>query len=195
MIREYFIELDKAWKNQTDKPIPLKIIGGMALILQYDYNRVTKDADVIEAAEITEQIKKNILKIAGNGSKLHKNHRVYIEFLNEAFPFLPSHPIYHKITAINEALTNFYVEALDVADVVISKLVRFKGSDVDDISAMIEMGVVDKTNLDIRFKIAVNKWTYEARSEKLPKIIENYHTVERDMFLTAESKIELPEWI
>lgn len=195
MIKEYFVELDNVWKSPTGKPIPFKIIGGMALILQYDYKRTTKDADIIEVAEITEQIKKDILDVAGKDSKLHKKCRLYVEFLNSAFPFLPLKPNYHRIASLNKKLNNFYIEALDATDVVISKLARFRGADVDDIFAMIEMGSVDKTNFDKRFRMAVDKWTYEARAEKLPKIIENYHVVERDMFMTAESKIELPEWI
>lgn len=195
MIKEYFIELDRAWKGSMNIPIPLRVIGGMALVLQYDYKRVTKDADIIEVDEITEQIKSDILGIAGKNSKLHKKYRLYVEFLKKAFPFLPLNPNYTKIADLNKMLTNFYVEALDATDVIISKLPRFKGPDVDDISAMIEMGVVDKENLDKRFRMAVNEWTCDARADDLPKIIENYHVIERDMFFTDESKIELPEWI
>lgn len=42
---------------------------------------------------------------------------------------------------------------------------------------------------------AFEEWTFEARAEKLPKIIKNLHFVQRDLLLVEESKVDMPRWM
>ena len=87
------------------------------------------------------------------------------------------------------------MEVLDVNDVVVSKLGRFIATDVDDIDAIIKLGVVDPLRLEKRLKEAIEKWSFDARADRLPQIVANYNTVQRDMLMVEESEIELPGWI
>jgi hypothetical protein len=120
--------------------IRLRIIGSSALMLQTDYERGTKDSDVLETNDLTAGIKKRLLDLAGAGTPLHEKHRLYIEFVSSGIPFLPQVALYHPVVALNAALSHFDLEVLDVVDVVVAKLKRFHASDRDDVDAMVKKG-------------------------------------------------------
>lgn len=195
MIDKFLKDIDKRWKRKENAIIPLKIIGGASLILQYNYNRVTKDADIIEVNEITEDIKKRLLKRAGKESLLCRKYHLYIDIVAREIPFLPPSPLFYPLDKLNDELTNFRIEVLDVVDVIVSKMGRFAPTDIDDIKAMIDLNVIDPIKLEDRFKEAFELWKFEARAERLPKIIDNLHYVQRDLLMVEESEIELPRWI
>ena len=60
---------------------------------------------------------------------------------------------------------------------------------------MIERKLVPHAAFIERFKNAVHELAHTAFADDLPKIIENLHRVERDLFQVAESDIELPSWV
>ena len=49
LIKEFLTEIDAKWKPIGGEPILLQVIGSAALMLQCDYERGTKDGDVLEA--------------------------------------------------------------------------------------------------------------------------------------------------
>ena len=163
--------------------------------MQTNYNRGTKDADILETEEISPEIENILLKIAGPKTLLYKKYRVYLQFIKKAFPFLPIKANYNDIKYLNDNLEYFRVRALDVVDVVVSKLKTFRPQDVDDIRAMIERGLVPTDKLIQRFEAAVDRWIMDSRAEDLPKYIQNLHTVQRDLLLVEETIIDLPIWI
>jgi hypothetical protein len=195
IIDEFFIELDKRWKPEGDHKIPLKIIGSAALLLQVDYDRGTKDSDVLETADITPPIKEKLLALAGKGTDLSKTFRLYLDVVAAGIPFLPLGARFHKIAGFNRRLKHFEVEALDVTDVAVSKMKRFNANDVSDISAMVSGRWEKHAHLVERFRKAVDAYSTDARAEDLPKYVTNLHTVERDFFREPESEIELPHWV
>jgi len=80
-------------------------------------------------------------------------------------------------------------------DVVVSKLKRFHADDRQDIAAMIDKGLVQHPVLVERFRSAVDRFSHEARADKLPRYVRNLHQVERDQFDVPETPIYLPDWI
>ena len=50
LINDFFIDIDRHWGASTEGKIPLRIIGSSALMLQTNYERGTKDSDVLETA-------------------------------------------------------------------------------------------------------------------------------------------------
>ena len=56
----------------------MQVIGTAALLLQADYARGTKDSDSLETREVTPELKAELLKLAGEGTKLAKQHRLYV---------------------------------------------------------------------------------------------------------------------
>lgn len=134
-----------------------------------------------------------MLQLGGPGSPLHQKHRLYLEFLAPGFPFLPVVPIWHAMPL--PRVSRLRVEALDVTDVVVSKLARFHRVDRDDIAAMVTRGQVGHTRMIERFRSAVSRVWHDARADDLPRIVGALHRVERDLFGVAETSVDLPPWI
>jgi hypothetical protein len=172
----------------------LRVLGSTALLLQTDYLRGTKDSDVLETPELTPEVGGVLLRLGGKQSGLHLRHRMYLELLKAAFPFLPEGPLWHPVR-FDPPLGRLHVEALDVTDVCVAKLARFHRTDRDDIAAMVERGLVEADHLALRFRSAVERWHFDARGDDLPRIIRNLHRVERDELGVEESEIELPAWL
>lgn len=78
-----------------------------------------------------------------------------------------------------------------VLDVVISRLPRLHGSDLQDIAEMVSRGLVDPQRLLERFESALGWWAMDARADDLPRVIRNFHRIQRDELLVEEPKIEL----
>jgi hypothetical protein len=191
LIRQFFTELDALWDPPTET-IRLPLFGSGALLLQTNYERLTKDSDIFETTDHTRDIKARLDQLAGRGSKLHHSYRMYLEIVPNGVPFLPHAPKWH---AVELELRSFELLVLDVVDVVVSKLARFSAEDRSDIDAMIQRGHVPADQLTVRFRDAVDEWSGDARANQLPAFVERFHTVERDMLGVEETDIALPGWI
>ena len=193
MIEYFFQELDKAWKPTGVEPILLPVIGSTALFLQCNYDRGTKDSDILEIDDIAAG--KALLKLAGQGSAFAGKHRMHIQLVTRGFPFLPPKAIFHSLDPLNAQLKHFKIEALDVVDVVVSKLKPFRVQDRDDIQAVVNLGLVDPNKLLKRFLLAKEHWLMDSRGRELPSYIENLNLVQRDWLLVPETSIALPDFI
>ena len=189
-IREFLSAIDPKWKLIGGEPIRLQIIGSAALMLQCDYERGTKDGDVLESREISSAVKEQLLAIAGKESEIFKRFRMHIDIVNSAILFLPQKPVFHRIKDLR--LKNFSIEVLDVVDVAVSKLKRFNSSDQDDIRAMAGKKLLDHKRLIARFEAAADWFSMDARASDVPRYLKNLHKVERDILGLPPSKIELP---
>lgn len=193
MIENFFQELDRAWKPMGLEPIRLPVMGSSAIFLQCEYDRGTKDSDILEIEEIP--ARKELLKLAGKGSAFAAKQRLYLELIKAGLPFLPPRAVFHPLDSLNTRLKNFKIETLDIVDVVVSKLKPFRIQDRDDIQAVIGLGLVEPDRLLERFHKAKEQWLMGSRAKELPGYIENLQMVERDWLRVPESKIELPRYI
>jgi hypothetical protein len=188
-------EIDAVWKPLRSGRQELYIIGCGALLLQTDYQRGTKDGDVLEARDLDAATKANLLALAGQNTSLHTRHRMYLEFVGLGLPFLAHRPVWNPLAALNAGLQHFSLQVLDVVDVVVSKLARFHSDDRADIRAMIDGGFVTHHALITRFEAAKDIRQESSYADDLPKYVDNLHRVERDYLGVDESEIELPPWI
>jgi hypothetical protein len=194
-LREFLAEVDHLWVPLTQRKVRLSIIGSAALMLQADYERGTKDSDVLETKELTPEIRDRLVELAGQGTKVHARHRMYLEIVAPGFPFLPQSPRWIDRPELNASLRHFDLEVLDVVDVVVSKLKRFNANDQSDVDAMVAGDLVPHERLLERFRAAVDFYAMDARAEDLPRYLSNLHRVERDFLDVPETPIELPDWI
>jgi len=194
-IDEFLKDIDTLWDAPSGDKLTLYVIGSTALMMQTGYSRGTKDRDVLEARALTPEIVAKLRELAGEHSRLHQKHRVYLDIVPNGLPFLPLRPTFHPADDLNQALDHFRIEVLDVVDTVVSKLKRFNANDLSDIEAMITRDRVPHTALLDRFRSAVERYSGDARADDLPRYVRNLHRVERDFLLVDESKIELPSWI
>lgn len=195
IIDAFLLEIDRRWKPVVSHKINLKIIGSAALLLQVDYDRGTKDSDVLETADITPSVKEKLLALAGKGAPLSKSYRMYLDVVANGIPFLPQDAIFHKHGNINRLMKHFEIETLDITDVIVAKLKRFNANDISDVSAMVAGGWLKRNALIERFRKAVDGFIMDARAEEIRNYIKNLHTVERDYFRAPASEIELPDWL
>lgn len=191
-VEAFLLELDRLWDG--DDCVSLRVIGSVALMLQVDYMRPTKDSDVLEVATLTTRTRERLRELGGKGTPLALRHQVYLDIVPEALPFLPRPPLFHPAVELSAKLKHFEVEVLDVVDVVISKLKRFSASDQGDIEAMAEMGVVDPGVFVERFMSAYDGNLMSAIVDDYPKILANFHAVQRDWLYMDETEIDLPSW-
>lgn len=193
---DFFCELDDLW-DLPGPPIPLRIIGSAALMLQTDYERGTKDSDILETPALGPAITARLRVLAGQSTTLHKRHRIYLDIVPVALPFLPTDPLWHPLQ-INTILRHFQLDVLDITDVAVSKLKRFLPSDRNDIAAMIERDLIPHDKLLTRFRSALNTYLLDSRAEDLPRYIKNLNRIERDDYDLPETAIEtfdLPPWL
>lgn len=193
IFKELFADLDRAWRLPIEGRIQLRIIGSAALMLATGYSRGTKDSDILETAEISGGVKLELLRLAGRDSALAVKYHLYLDVVAGGLPFLPQTPIFTHVKF--PGLKNFEVLALDVTDVVVSKLMRYSANDVSDIRAMAELGLLRPERLTERFQAAVDAFSMDARAEDLPKYVKNLHRAERDFLEAAPSQIRLPDWM
>lgn len=195
LVEEFFQAIDRAWPSATSPKVRLSVIGSGALMLQVSYERGTKDSDVLETIDLSSETKARLVNLAGPGTPLHQQWKLYLDIVGNGIPFLPSGARWHPVGALNAKLANIELHALDVVDVVVSKLKRFNANDQTDIDSMIQRGLVPHDELITRFRSAVEVFSHDARAEDLPKYIEHLHRVERDMLDVDETEIELPSWV
>lgn len=194
-IDELFVELDRRWTPAEVHKRELRLIGSGALMAQLDDRRGTKDGDVFETLELTPDVQRRMLQIAGSGSEIHRRLRLYVQIVSSGIPFLPRAPCWHPLPFLDARLASFTVVALDVVDVVVSKLKRFSSTDREDIEAMIDGQHVPHARFVERFRSAVDEFAHDARAADLPGYIANFNEIERDVFVTDETEIELPSWV
>jgi hypothetical protein len=194
LVEQFLRDLDRDWEPTQKGKIPLSIIGSAALFLQTDYDRGTKDSDILETPAISSEISQKLRALAGKDSPLFKKYRVYMDIVKVGIPFLPQKPIFHTVPEL-KGLTNFSVQVLDIVDVAVSKLKPFRPRDVEDIEFLVSKKLISHKKLLERFHMVVDFHSMDARAEDLPKFVQNLNRVERDMLFVPESKIDLPDWI
>ncbi|MHB2027013.1 MAG: DUF6036 family nucleotidyltransferase [Elusimicrobiota bacterium] len=190
LIKEFLKEIDARWKPIGGEPFALQVIGSAALMLQTDYDRGTKDGDVLESSSRPAAIKEELIALAGKETDIHKQFRIHIDVVNRAILFLPQRPAFHPLPDLE--LRNFKVEVLDVTNVVLSKIKRYNSDDKNDIRAMAEKNLLNHKKLIAGFKAAADWFSLDARAADVPYYLKNLHKVERDILGLPESDIELP---
>lgn len=90
-----FRELAQHW----DEPrLPaLRVIGSTALVLQTDWERGTKDSDLLETLDLDERSRSRLLELAGPDSALARRWRMHLDVVSNGIPFLPQVPKWHAI--------------------------------------------------------------------------------------------------
>lgn len=193
-VEAFFLDLDRSWPMpEGPERIVLMVLGSTSLFLQCDYLRGTKDSDVIETVELRGERRQQLETLAGRGSSLYKRHRMYLDVVARALPFLPSEPLWYPAEDLTSKLQHFSILVLDPVDVVVSKLARLHANDRDDIREMIRRDMVSHTEVLARFREALSAFQMDARASDFPMYLRNLHRVERDYFGTTESEIDLPE--
>ena len=128
-------------------PISLQCIGGLAVSLHYGLSRPTGDIDVIEVTP--SEAKPWLSRTGGEGSALHKKHKVYVQIVTVAsVPYLYEERLTEIFRGEFQKLRLF---VLDPYDLVLSKLTRNVEVDVEDVKHLVRSQKLHLARLEARY--------------------------------------------
>ncbi len=121
----FFHEIDESLSEET----ALEILGGFVVTQVYGAARSTADIDVVSITP--KKLSQKLLEMAGEGSPMHKNHRVYLDSARIA----PLPENYEERLGEIAAGTfkNLRLLALDPYDLALAKIERNIQRDRDDV--------------------------------------------------------------
>lgn len=73
-ISDFLQDLDARWQPASAARQPLHMIGSCALMLQTDYERGTKDSDVLRTVHVSDDVRVRLIELAGKDTVLHRRH-------------------------------------------------------------------------------------------------------------------------
>ena len=148
----FFYELD----TKLDEEVCLYCVGGFAITIQYGLPRQTADIDVLSIAP-------TVLAIAGNGSRLHTKHHVYIQPMG-GIVTLPENHMERVAELFPGRYRRLRLFGLDPYDLALSRLERNSQRDRDDIKHLSKTIPLDLEILERRYRI--EQRPYLANEEK-----------------------------
>lgn len=123
--REFLGNLDA----MLNEPVQLRCLGGFVITACYGMERPTKDIDIWELIPMPELAR--LLKLAGEGSHLARQHRVHVQY--SPVGTLPEDYAERLTELFPGRFTKLRLFALDAYDLALSKLERNAERDRDDV--------------------------------------------------------------
>lgn len=140
----FLTEIDRS----ATEAISLQCIGGFAVSMYYGLSRPTGDIDVIEVTPT--DAKPWLSRTGGEGSALHKRHKVYVQIVTVAsVPYSYEERLTEMFKGQFEKLRLF---VLDPYDLVLSKLSRNVEVDVEDVKHLVRSQNLHLALLEARYK-------------------------------------------
>jgi hypothetical protein len=142
--RSFFDELDRS----LVEPVELHCLGGFAVIHAYGIGRTTNDIDVISLVPLP--MLARVCEAGGQGSELHKKHRLYLEFVALATP--PEDYLSRLIPLFPGIWQNVRLFALEAHDLALTKLERNYERDREDVQRLAQAGHLNREVLTTRYQ-------------------------------------------
>lgn len=128
--------------------VELHCLGGFVITVLYDLARPTADVDVIAVTPRSEI--ESLLSLAGQGSDLHRKHKVYLQLVGVA-PVPESYE--ERLTEIAPGVfKHLRLFGLDPYDLALSKLERNTQRDRDDVRHLARTVPFDIATLKERYQ-------------------------------------------
>lgn len=123
----------------------LHLIGGFVVTVVYGSTRQTRDLDALTAIRFDPKL----LEFAGQGSLLHKKHKVYLDPVGVATP--PEDYADRLTEVFAGQYTNLKLLALDPYDIALTKIERNTARDRDDVAHLARVVPFDLDILKARY--------------------------------------------
>ncbi len=140
--RSFLVALD----TTLTAPTELHCLGGFIVAAMHDFARVTADIDVIQVRGTAAPA---LVTLAGRGSRLHQEHRIYLDFVTVAS--VPEDYEARLIPLFPSTFTQLRLKALEVHDLVLAKLARNIDRDREDVRRLATDGKLDAAVLQRRY--------------------------------------------
>jgi hypothetical protein len=131
-LNEPWLSFLHAVDKELSGPTEIHCFGGFVVAEYYGVSRPTADIDVIEARGAADR--STINEIAGRGSPLAKQHRVYVDIVNVAA--VPENYEARLIAIFPDEFKNLRLKAFERHDLALAKLGRNQDHDREDVKRL-----------------------------------------------------------
>jgi hypothetical protein len=128
--------------------VELHCLGGFVVTVLYDLARPTADVDVIAITPRSEI--ESLMSLAGQGSDLHRKHKVYLQLVGVAT--VPESYEERLTEIFPGGFKHLHLLALDPYDLALSKLERNTQRDRDDVKHLARTVPFDLDKLQERYQ-------------------------------------------
>jgi hypothetical protein len=146
-IRAFLDAIDEALASAANgATLNVYHIGRSALVWEYDYIETTMDIDILRPKG-GEALVEVVLSLFGRGTAGAKEHGLYLDVVNEAFPPMPG-GYERRAKRVEGSWRVLCVFHLDPHDLAASKLRRFAPRDRQDVRQLCDWGHLDPSRLE-----------------------------------------------
>jgi hypothetical protein len=178
--RSFLSDIDESLTEEVE----LHCLGGFVITVLYGLPRPTADVDVIAITPRTEI--ESLLNHAGQGSKLHRKHKVYLQLVGVAT--VPD-GYERRLTEISpDPFKRLRILALDPYDLALSKIERNTQRDRDDVRHLARTVPFDLDILRQRYQAELRPYLGNAAREDLTLTLVTDCNTNQDCF--AGTKVE-----
>lgn len=157
--RSFLSDIDE----RLTEDVGLHCLGGFVITVLYDLPRPTGDVDVIAITPRSEI--ELLMDLAGQGSELHRKHKVYLQLVGVATA--PDGYEERLIELFPEAFKHLQIHALDPYDLALSKIERNTQRDRDDIRHLARKVPLDLDTLRDRYEQELRPYLGNPKREDL----------------------------
>jgi hypothetical protein len=156
--RSFFAEVD----GRLSEDVYLHCCGGFVVTQLYGVARTTSDVDFLS---VVPNVQRDLIEIAGKGSRLHQKYKVYLDAVTVATP--PENYEERLVPMYAGAWVHLRLEALEAHDLALSKLERNIERDRDDVQQLARAGHLKPEILRERYynELRPNLLAHEARHD------------------------------
>jgi uncharacterized nucleotidyltransferase DUF6036 len=149
--------------ERLTEDVELHCLGGFVITVLYDLPRPTADVDVIAITPRSEI--EPLMDLAGQGSELHRRHRVYLQLVGVAT--VPDGYEERLSVLFPEAFKYLRIHALDPYDLALSKIERNSQRDRDDVRHLARTVPLDLDVLRKRYEDELRPYLGNPQREDL----------------------------
>jgi hypothetical protein len=156
--RSFFAEVD----SRLSEDVHLHCCGGFVAMQLYGIARTTSDVDFLG---VVPNVRSDLTEIAGKGSALHQEHKIYLDPVTVATP--PESYEARLVPMFPGAWLHLRLYALEAHDFALSKLERNLERDRDDVQQLARAGHLRPEILRERYynELRPNLAAHEARHD------------------------------
>ena len=143
-----WLDFLREFDDLLSHPVELHCLGGFVLAALYGLPRPTEDLDCLPA--LSREEAQEIQSVAGRESKLARRYKVHVQVVTVAD--VPENYKARLQPILPGSFLRLRLLALEVYDIVLSKLVRNSPVDDADVRFLIQKGVLDSASLRERYE-------------------------------------------
>ena len=155
----FFAEIDKS----LDEEMSLHCLGGFVMTILYGLDRPTADVDVLPTG--SNSAMNLLIRFAGEGSRLHNRHKVYLQVVGVAA--VPLNYAERMTEMFPGTFKHLRLFALDPYDLALSKLERNTQRDRDDVKHLARTVPFDPRRLARTLSIRIATGLRQSQREDL----------------------------